>query len=320
MTRYLVTGAAGFIGSNFVRVLLRSDPGAQVTNLDALTYAGVPATVAELDADPRHTFVCGDVRDAKLLADVVPGHDVVVHFAAESFVDRSISGPHVFLETNVVGTGCLLDAARAAGVTRFLHISTDEVYGSLAEGFADEAFPLQPSSPYSASKAASDLLALSYGVTYGLPVVVTRCTNNYGPYQFPEKVIPLFITNLLEGGTVPLYGDGRNERDWLFVDDHCAALLTILERGESGAVYNIGASNQVTNLELTRAILRALDLADDRIENVPDRPGHDLRYAVDSGRVRELGWKPEVDLASGLDRTIAWYRTHRPWWVPLKER
>ncbi|MBM3696817.1 MAG: dTDP-glucose 4,6-dehydratase, partial [Actinobacteria bacterium] len=276
--RYLVTGGAGFIGSNFVRYLLEHEPDAAVTNLDLLTYAGVEATVRELDADPRHTFVRGDIGDAALLDGVLSGHDVVVNFAAETHVDRSISGPGVFLQTNVVGTGTLLEAARRHAVPRFVQVSTDEVYGSLAEGFAPEDAPLRPSSPYSASKAAGDLLAASYGTTFGYPVIVTRCTNNYGPYQFPEKVIPLFVTNLLDGRKVPLYGEGRNERDWLHVDDHCAAIHLLVDRGAPGEVYNIGADAQLPNIELTRRILAALDRGEDMIERVPDRPGHDLRY------------------------------------------
>jgi dTDP-glucose 4,6-dehydratase len=317
--RYLVTGGAGFIGSNFIRYLLQHEPEARITNLDALTYAGVPATVAELDESPNHTFVKGDIRDGALVDELMPGHDVVVHFAAESHVDRSIEGPATFLETNVVGTGVVVDAAYRYDVPRFVHVSTDEVYGSMAEGFAAEVDPLDPSSPYSSSKAGSDLLVHSYAVTYGYDVVVTRCTNNYGPYQFPEKVIPLFVTNLLEGKKVPLYGDGRNERDWLYVDDHCAALHLLVDEGETGSIYNIGANEQLSNLDLTRAILDALDRDESSIEYVPDRLGHDLRYAVDSSRLRELGWAPRHDFSERLVDTIEWYRTRDDWWGPLKE-
>jgi dTDP-glucose 4,6-dehydratase len=316
--RYLVTGGAGFIGSNFVRSLLRHEPDARITNLDALTYAGVPATVAELDESPNHTFVKGDIRDGNLVDELMPGHDVVVHFAAESHVDRSIEGPATFLETNVVGTGVVVDAAYRHGVSRFVHVSTDEVYGSLEEGFAAETQPLAPSSPYSSSKAGSDLLVHSYAVTYGYDVVVTRCTNNYGPYQFPEKVIPLFVTNLLEGKTVPLYGDGRNERDWLYVDDHCAALHLVVDAGEPGEIYNIGANEQLSNLDLTHAILEGLDRDESSIEYVPDRLGHDLRYAVDSTKLRSLGWAPRHDFREHLAETIAWYRAREDWWGPLK--
>ena len=317
--RYLVTGGAGFIGSNFGRYVLTHEPEAAVTNLDLLTYAGVKATVRELDADPRHHFVRGDIGDAGLVERLLPGHDVVVNFAAETHVDRSITGPAVFLQTNVVGTGVLLDAARRHGIPRFLQVSTDEVYGSLAEGFAPEEAPLCPSSPYSASKAAADLLARSYAVTYGYGAIVTRCTNNYGPYQFPEKVIPLFVTNLLEGRKVPLYGEGRNERDWLHVEDHCAALHLLVERGEPGELYNIGAGAQLANIELTRRILAAVGAGDDMIERVPDRPGHDLRYAVDSSKLRRLGWAPARPFEEHLAATIDWYRSRPDWWRPLKE-
>jgi len=317
--RYLVTGGAGFIGSNFVRYLLEHEPDAAVTNLDLLTYAGVEATVRELDADPRHSFVRGDIGDAALVDRLLPGHDVVVNFAAETHVDRSITGPSVFLQTNVVGTGVLIDAARRHGLPRFLQVSTDEVYGSLAEGFAPEEAPLRPSSPYSASKAAGDLLVRSYAVTYGYGAIVTRCTNNYGPYQFPEKVIPLFVTNLLEGRKVPLYGEGRNERDWLHVEDHCAALHLLVGQGVPGEVYNIGADAQLANIELTRRILAALGAGEEMIERVPDRPGHDLRYAVDSSKLRRLGWAPAHPFEDQLAATIEWYRSRPDWWRPLKE-
>jgi dTDP-glucose 4,6-dehydratase len=317
--RYLVTGGAGFIGSNFVRYLLEHEPEATVTNLDLLTYAGVEATVREFDADPRHSFVRGDIGDAQLVERLLPGHDVVVNFAAETHVDRSITGPAVFLQTNVVGTGVLIEAARRHAIPRFLQVSTDEVYGSLAEGFALEERPLRPSSPYSASKAAGDLLVHSYAVTYGYGAIVTRCTNNYGPYQFPEKVIPLFVTNLLEGRKVPLYGEGRNERDWLYVEDHCSALHLLVDRGAPGEVYNIGADAQLANLELTRRILAALGAGEEMIDRVPDRPGHDLRYAVDSAKLRRLGWAPAHSFDDRLAATIEWYRRRPDWWRPLKE-
>ena len=316
--RYLVTGGAGFIGSNFIRHILASEPEASIVNLDALTYAGVPSTVAELDRDPRHRFVHGDIRDGDLVDAVVPGTDVVVHFAAESHVDRSIAGPRPFLETNVVGTGVVIDAARRHRVPRFVHVSTDEVYGSLADGFAGETHSLDPSSPYAASKAASDLLVRSYATTYGYPAIVTRCTNNFGPYQFPEKMIPLFVTNILEGNQVPLYGDGRNERDWLYVGDHCRAIALLVDEGIPGETYNIGADNQMTNLALTRRILAACGADESKITHVPDRPGHDLRYAVDSTKIRRLGWKPDHPFDEHLDATIEWYRTRRDWWEPLR--
>jgi len=314
----LVTGGAGFIGSNFVRYLFEHEPKATVTNLDLLTYAGVPLTVDELNEHPRHEFVKGDIRDEDLVDQLAPGHDVIVHFAAESHVDRSIAGPSPFLSTNVVGTGVLLDAAQRHSIPRFIHVSTDEVYGSVAEGFADEEAALDPSSPYSSSKAGSDLLALSYFTTYGYPVLVTRCTNNYGPYQFPEKVIPLFVTNLLEGRKVPLYGEGRNERDWLYVEDHCSALHLLVQEGQPGEIYNIGANAQLPNIELTRAILDVFGLDETWIEPVPDRLGHDLRYAVDSSKIRSLGWAPASDFEERLHDTIAWYRERDDWWRPLK--
>lgn len=317
--KYFITGGAGFIGSNFVRHVLDVEPDAEITNLDAMTYAGVAATVSELDRSPNHTFVKGDIRDAGLLADVLPGHDLVVHFAAESHVDRSIDGPLAFLDTNVVGTGVLLDAAYQAGVPRFIHVSTDEVYGSIAEGSATETAVLNPSSPYSSSKAGSDLLALSYHITFGYDVVVTRCTNNYGPYQFPEKVIPLFVTNLLDGKPVPLYGDGLNERDWIHVSDHCAAIYLLVDEGAGGDIYNIGADAPLSNLRLTHSILDALDLDDSWITPVEDRLGHDMRYAVDSSKIRALGWQPEQRFDDRLADTVEWYRSRGDWWRPLKE-
>jgi dTDP-glucose 4,6-dehydratase len=318
--RYLVTGGAGFIGSNFVRYLFEHEPDALITNLDSLTYAGVEATVEELDRDSRHTFVHGDIRDASLLDKLVPGHDVIVNFAAESHVDRSISGPTAFLETNVVGTGLLLDAARRHATGRFIQVSTDEVYGSVTDGYASEDHPLRPSSPYSASKAAADLLIHSYAVTYGFRAIITRCTNNYGPYQFPEKVIPLFLTNFFDGLKVPLYGQGQHERDWIHVEDHCAALHLLVDRGTKGETYNIGANAQISNLELTHIILAEVGVDESFIERVPDRPGHDLRYAVDSSKVRVLGWAPAHRIEERLAETVAWYRNNEDWWRPLKER
>jgi len=316
--RYLVTGGAGFIGSNFIRHIRSVEPDARVTNLDLMTYAGVEATVADLEADSGHRLVRGDIRDGELVDRLIPGHDVVVHFAAESHVDRSIAGPSVFLETNVVGTGVLIDAARRHQVERFVHVSTDEVYGSVASGFASEGAPLRPSSPYSASKAGSDLLVQSYAVTFDYPAIVTRCVNNYGPYQFPEKVIPLFVTNLLDAGKVPLYGDGRHERGWLHVRDHCAAVHLLVHEGTLGDTYNIGAEVQLTNLDLTHRILAVMGLDERSIEHVADRPGHDLRYAVDAAKLRTLGWEPERAFEEWLEDTIEWYRRNEPWWRPLK--
>jgi dTDP-glucose 4,6-dehydratase len=265
-----------------------------------------------------HRFVHGDIRDAQVVASAVQGVDVVVHFAAESHVDRSIGGAADFLETNVVGTGVVIEAAHRAGVERFIHVSTDEVYGSISEGFADEEAPLRPSSPYSASKAGSDLLVLSYVETHGYPAVVTRCTNNYGPYQFPEKLIPLFVTNLMDGKKVPLYGDGLNERDWLHVADHCAAIRILIDRGEAGEVYNIGADNQIPNIEITKRLLDLTGRDESFIEPVADRPGHDRRYAVDSSKLRALGWAPGEGFEVRLAETVDWYRSRRDWWEPLK--
>ena len=315
---YLVTGGAGFIGSNFIRHLMKVEPAASVINLDLLTYAGVKATVDELDRSDGHTFVRGDIRDADLVDSLLGNVDVVVNFAAESHVDRSIEGPSVFLETNVVGTGVLLDAAMRHGVDRFIQVSTDEVYGSIEEGFATEEWKLHGSSPYSASKAGADLLVGSYAVTFDYPAIITRCTNNYGPYQFPEKMIPLFVTNLLAAEKVPVYGDGLNERDWLFVEDHCSAIHTLVDEGTAGEIYNIGANAQVANIDLTRRLIDALDRDESFIEFVKDRPGHDRRYAVDSSKIRALGWSPAHTLDERLADTIDWYRNRRDWWEPLK--
>jgi dTDP-glucose 4,6-dehydratase len=319
--RLLVTGGAGFIGSNFVRWVLEHQPDVTVTNLDALTYAGTLTSLVDVADDPRYRFVRGDVCDAGLVDELVADADAVVHFAAESHVDRSIDGPAEFLRTNVTGAGVVFEACRRAEVERVLHISTDEVYGSVDEpGRFVEGDALEPNSPYSASKAAADLLARSYRVTYGYPITVTRTANNFGPYHFPEKMIPLFVTNLLDGGTVPLYGDGRNVRDWTYVLDNVAAQWLVLTEGTPGEVYNVGAGNELTNRELTFQLLERLGAGEDRIEHVPDRPGHDLRYAVDTTKVRELGWSPAHTLDDALDATVAWYRANQDWWRPLKER
>ena len=321
--RILVTGGAGFIGSCFVRMALGPEapaPVSSVTVLDALTYAGNSENLAPLAEDRRLEFVHGDIRDATLVTELVPGHDAVVHFAAESHVDRSIAGAGEFVSTNVLGTQTLLDAALQERPV-FLHVSTDEVYGSVAEGSWTEEEPLRPTSPYAASKASSDLLALAYHRTHGLDVRVSRCSNNYGPYQFPEKVIPLFTTSLLDGGTVPLYGDGLNVRDWLHVEDHCRALFAILRDGRAGEVYNIGGGQELSNRQLTERLLSACGADWSSVLATPDRKGHDLRYSVDSGKVRaELGWTPLHRFEDGLDRTIAWYRNNRAWWEPLASR
>ncbi len=319
--KLLVTGGAGFIGANFVRYVLGHRADARVTTLDALTYAGNLANLESVRADPRHRFVHADVADGSAVeAALEDGVDAIVHFAAESHVDRSISDAAPFLRTNVVGTGVLLDAARARRVGRFLHVSTDEVYGSLDPGTrATEESPLRPTSPYAASKAASDLLALSYARTHGLDVVVTRCSNNFGPFQFPEKLIPLFITNALGNEALPLYGDGGNVRDWIHVEDHCAALEAVLREGRPGEVYNVGAANEWTNRELTREILRRLGKSENLVRRVEDRPAHDRRYALDSTKLRgETGWAPGRSFAAALEETIDWYRTNEPWWRNVK--
>ena len=316
--RFLVTGGAGFIGSNFIRHVLEHEPRSTVTNLDALTYAGVEATATELGSFDRHNFVLGDIRDVDLVDRLMADHDIVVHFAAESHVDRSIESPALFLDTNVLGTWNLVDAARRHKVGKFVHVSTDEVYGSIEDGFATEDTLLEPSSPYSASKAASDLVARSYAVTFDYPVIVTRCTNNYGPYQFPEKMIPLFVTNILDGIRVPLYGHGRNERDWLFVEDHCSAIDLLVDAGEPGEIYNIGANAQLSNLDVTHRILELLGRDESWVEHVADRPGHDFRYAVDSTKLRRLGWSPTHPFDVHLEETVRWYQARQDWWRPIK--
>ncbi|WP_042364328.1 dTDP-glucose 4,6-dehydratase [Streptacidiphilus neutrinimicus] len=323
--RILVTGGAGFIGSEFVRQTLTATGaplhGARVTVLDKLTYSGVRANLAPVEGHPGFTFVEGDICDPHVVDEVTAGQDAVVHFAAESHVDRSITGAVPFVTTNVLGTQVLLDAARRHRVGRFLHVSTDEVYGSIAEGSWTEDWPLAPNSPYAASKASSDLMALAHHRTHGADVVVTRCSNNYGPYQFPEKVIPLFTTNLLDGGTVPLYGTGANVRDWLHVSDHCRGIALALLKGRAGEVYHIGGGRELTNRELTRLLLEATGADWDRVVPVEDRKGHDLRYSLDIGKARhELGYEPQVGFEQGLAGTVAWYRENRAWWEPLRRR
>ena len=315
--RLLVTGGAGFIGSNFARhVLTTSDD--QVTILDALTYAGNRANLVDLEVDPRLRFVHGDICDRELVASLMPGHDAVVHFAAESHVDRSIVAPDAFVRTNCDGTNILCDVAGRSEIQKFVHVSTDEVYGSIDTGSFTESSPLAPSSPYSASKAGSDLIALAHHPTHGLPVVITRSSNNYGPYQYPEKIIPLFVTNLLEGRPVPVYGDGLNVRDWCHVEDNCAAIDLVLRRGATGEVYNIGAGQETTNLDLTHLILAAMGKGPEAIEFVEDRLGHDRRYSLSAARIRTLGWSPRRSLEEGIVQTVDWYRSHPEWWQPLR--
>jgi dTDP-glucose 4,6-dehydratase len=322
--RLLVTGGAGFIGSHYVRRVLGDAWGGprpeRVVVLDKLTYAGNVANLAEVADEPRFTFVEGDILDRGLVDSLMAGADVVVHLAAESHVDRSILGAADFVMTNVVGTQTLLSSALLAGIEKFVHVSTDEVYGSIAAGSWDESQPLAPNSPYSASKASSDLIALAYQRTHQLPVCVTRCSNNYGPYQFPEKIIPLFLTNLMDGGTVPLYGDGRNVRDWLHVDDHCRGIHLVVAGGSTGEVYNIGGGTELSNRDLTAKLLEASGAAWERVVQVEDRKGHDLRYSVDTTKIRsELGYAPQVPFEQGLAETVQWYASNRAWWEPLKE-
>ncbi|GHG51837.1 dTDP-glucose 4,6-dehydratase [Streptomyces griseocarneus] len=319
-TRLLVTGGAGFIGSHYVRTLLGPEgpPDVRVTVLDALTYAGNPANLDPVRDDPRCVFVRGDICDAPLVDRVMAGQDQVVHFAAESHVDRSLLDASAFVRTNVQGTQTLLDAALRHGAAPFVQVSTDEVYGSLEHGSWNEDEPLRPNSPYSASKASADLLALAQHVSHGLDVRITRCSNNYGPYQFPEKLIPRFVTLLMDGRKVPLYGDGLHVRDWLHVDDHVRGIEAVRTRGRAGRVYNIGGGTALSNRELVGLLLEACEAGWDSVEYVEDRKGHDRRYAVDSGRIsRELGFAPATDLGTGLAATVAWYRTHRSWWEPL---
>ncbi|MET8666600.1 dTDP-glucose 4,6-dehydratase [Streptomyces tendae] len=323
--RILVTGGAGFIGSQFVRATLSgallSPPDVQVTVLDKLTYSGNLANLAPVADHPGLTFVPGDITDAYLVDSVMPGHDAVVHFAAESHVDRSLIGARDFVTSNVLGTQALLDGARRHRVGRFVHVSTDEVYGSIERGSWTEDQPLAPNSPYAASKAGSDLLALAQHRSHGMDVVVTRCSNNYGRYHFPEKMIPLFITRLMEGGRVPLYGDGGNVRDWLHVSDHCAAIDLVLHRGRAGEVYHIGGGVEMTNKELTGLLLEACGAGWDRVDYVADRKGHDLRYSLDVTKIRdELGHRPAVSFEDGLADTVRWYHDNRDWWQPLLER
>ncbi len=318
----LVTGGAGFIGSNFIHFTIASHPERRVINLDNLTYAGNLENLRDVEGSDKYRFKKGDVEDRELVSRLFDEErvDAVVNFAAESHVDRSIEEPSVFLRTNVLGTQCLLEASRAAGVSRFVQVSTDEVYGSLGEtGLFVETMPLMPNSPYSASKAAADLLLRSYFKTYQFPGIITRCSNNYGPYQFPEKMIPLFISNAMEDREIPMYGDGLYVRDWIHVMDHCEAIDRVLQNGEPGEAYNIGGNNEHTNLDVTLEILRQLGKPESLIRSVKDRPGHDRRYAIDSSKIRrELGWTPKRSFTDGIAETIDWYVKNRQWWEKIK--
>jgi len=317
--RLFVTGGAGFIGSNYVRHVLNTTDDS-VTVFDALTYAGNRANLAEFDDDPRFSFVHGDICDRTAVAAALPGHDAVVHFAAESHVDRSLLDPDVFVRTNCSGTNVMCDIAVEVGVERFLHISTDEVYGSIEEGSFSETDLLSPRSPYSAAKAGSDLIALAYHETHGLPVVLTRSSNQFGPYQFPEKLIPFFVTSLLQGRNVPLYGDGLNVRDWLYVLDNCAGVDLVLRKGTVGEIYNIGAGNELTNRVITDRLLELLGKDDSAVTYVEDRKGHDRRYSIHTDKARELGWAPAKDFETALEETVAFYVDHPAWWEPLLQR
>jgi dTDP-glucose 4,6-dehydratase len=321
MIDVLVTGGAGFIGSNFVRYALREHPDWRVTTLDKLTYAGRRENLHDIEDNPRHTFVHGDICDASVAGPLVERANIVVHFAAETHVDRSILAAGEFIKTDVEGTFVLLEAARRAkALHKFVQISTDEVYGSVPTGYSRETDELKPRNPYSASKAGADRLAYSYFATYEVPVVITRASNNYGPYQFPEKIIPLFVSNLIDDIPVPLYGDGGNVRDWLHVLDHCRAIDVVITKGNSGEVYNIGGGNEVKNVDLTHRILDLLGKPATLIKPVQDRQGHDRRYALDTTKLRGLGWQPEVVFDDGLAETVRWYRENEWWWRPIKER
>jgi dTDP-glucose 4,6-dehydratase len=321
MVEVLVTGGAGFIGSNFVRYALSTHPDWQVTTLDKLTYAGRIETLHDVIDHPRHRFVRGDIADASVSAALVERSEIVVHFAAETHVDRSILAAGDFIRTDVEGTFVLLEAARRAPrLRRFVQISTDEVYGSVPEGASRETDELRPRNPYAASKAGADRLAYSYWATFQVPVIITRASNNYGPYQFPEKIIPLFVTNAIDDIPLPLYGDGRNVRDWLHVEDHCRAIDLLIERADNGEVYNIGGGHELMNVELTHRILAALGKPASLIQPVPDRPGHDRRYCLDTTKLRGLGWTPRVPFDDGLRETIEWYCRNEWWWRPIKER
>jgi dTDP-glucose 4,6-dehydratase len=319
--KILVTGGAGFIGSNFIKYILSHYPHYKIVNLDKLTYAGNLDNLSDIEDNPNYQFIKGNICDQKLVEKVVEDKiDVIVNFAAETHVDRSIYDPKIFVETNVLGTQVLLESALKFKIERFVQISTDEVYGSLGkQGTFSESSPLLPNSPYSASKASADLLVRSYFKTFGLPAIITRCTNNYGPYQFPEKLIPLFITNALFGQELPIYGDGLYVRDWIYVEDHCKALDLILHKGKIGEIYNISGSCEKTNLEITELILEKLNKPKSLIKHVKDRPAHDRRYALDSSKIRnELGWKPEASFEEGITKTVDWYTANQKWWQKIK--
>ena len=317
--KILVTGGCGFIGSNFIRHMLAAHRDYKITNLDKLTYAGNPDNLKDLESNPNYKFVKGDICDGNLVEELVPGHDAVVNFAAESHVDRSITNPDEFVLTNVVGVNNLINTAKNSKVERFIQIGTDEVYGSRETGEFKEDDKLEPSSTYSASKAGGDLVALSYFTTFNYDVIVTRSSNNFGPYQYPEKLIPLFVLNVLDDKSVPVYGNGRNQRDWLYVEDNCRGLDVVLHKGKAGEIYNIGAGNQQENIDITKWILEGLGKTEDLIEYIEDRKGHDFRYAIDVGKMKELGWQPKQDFKESLKSTIDWYVENKDWWQKLKQ-
>lgn len=318
--KILVTGAAGFIGSNFIRYILNKYPSYKIINLDKLTYCGNLENVKDIQDNKNYTFVKGDICDSALAEKLITKSDAVINFAASTHVDRSIKDASDFITTNVVGTHSLLEAARKSNIKLFLQVSTDEVYGSIAKGKSKETDQLLPNSPYAASKASADHLVRAYSVTYKLPAIITRSSNNFGPYQYPEKVIPLFITNLLEKKRIPLYGDGRNRRDWIFVLDNCSALDCVLHKGNIGEIYNIGAGNEVPNIVLTKKILSLMKASERRIQYVKDRPGHDRRYALDCSKVRNLGWRPKFSFDEAIGLTVDWYKENQEWWKKLKKR
>ncbi len=318
MAKFLVTGGAGFIGSNYIHYLFEKYPDAEIVNLDKLTYAGNLDNLKDIENRQGYRFVKGDICDAEIVDPLVEEADFVINFAAESHVDRSIGAPDDFIKTDIYGTFVLLEAARKYGVKKFIQISTDEVYGSIEKGSFKETDPLMPSSPYSASKAGADRLAYSYFITYQVPVIITRCSNNYGPYQYPEKLIPLFVTNAIEDKKLPIYGDGKNIRDWIYVEDHCDAIDFVMKHGVDGEVYNIGAGNERNNLEITEIILSTLGKSKDLMTFVKDRPGHDRRYSLDCTKIHQLGWKPNHSFEEAMKLTIDWYKNNRQWWEKIK--
>ncbi|MCM8765516.1 MAG: dTDP-glucose 4,6-dehydratase [Candidatus Omnitrophica bacterium] len=318
MKKILVTGGCGFIGSNFIRYLIHTYPEYKIINLDKLTYAGNPENLRDIEKDAHYKFVQGDICNQRIVKRLLKEVEVVINFASETHVDRSLHNANNFLRTNFYGTYVLLEGVRERKIKLYLQISTDEVYGSREKGFFSESSPLNPTNPYSVSKASADLLVLSYYRTYKIPVIIARSSNNFGPYQYPEKIIPLFITQLLENRKVPLYGEGKNIRDWLYVLDNVSALTLLMHKGKQGEIYNISAGNFLSNLQLTRILLRLLGKKEDFIKYVPDRPGHDFRYAIDSNKIRNLGWRPKYDFLSALKETVEWYKANRSWWEPLK--